>query len=260
MKKCVGVAALLLMSSPLTGAWCGSGPASIPDNGASSIWWSVDVDLPQDHLVVDLSVQVQLQHPWVGDLIIDLQSPEGQRVRLLDRPGMPDGGWIGPWGCGGDHIDVVFNDSGSEAAETTCTQFDVPVIAGVKRPYEPLSGFHSLRASGLWRVEIQDASPIDAGQMQTACMVLTTSPDCNENGVPDVTDIAEGASQDLNQDGVPDECECPADLDGDGSVDVNDLLDLIGQFGLPGEGDLDGSGLVDADDLLSLLGSWGACE
>jgi hypothetical protein len=31
--------------------------------------------------------------------------------------------------------------------------------------------------------------------------------DCNENGVPDECDIADGTSQDVNGNGIPDECE-----------------------------------------------------
>jgi hypothetical protein len=43
-------------------------------------------------------------------------------------------------------------------------------------------------------------------------------------------------------------------------VDVTDLLALIAQFGAPGSADLDGDGVVDADDLLVLLGAWGPAE
>ncbi len=53
---------------------------------------------------------------------------------------------------------------------------------------------------------------------------------------------------------------CPADLDGDGTVGILDLLQLLiawGQGGVPG--DLDGDGTVGILDLLTLLASWGAC-
>ena len=90
-------------------------------------------------------------------------------------------------------------------------------------------------------------------------MTLVTSPDCNTNGVPDIDDIAGGDSQDDNGDGVPDECECTADLNGDGLVGIDDLLDLIGQFGGSGSGDLDGDGDIDANDLLNMLSQWGEC-
>ncbi|MCH2141764.1 MAG: proprotein convertase P-domain-containing protein [Phycisphaerales bacterium] len=259
MTKFLSISVALSIASAAAGAWCGSGPSSIPDNGTSAVSWDVVVDLPPDHLVVNLSAQLDIAHPWVGDLVVDLVSPEGLSVRLLDRPGMPDGGWIGPWGCGGDDMSVVFNDGGSEDAESTCSQFDVPVLSGVKRPLEPLSAFELSLASGLWRLEVRDASPIDSGSLESICLALTTSPDCNGNGQPDVEDIAGGVSQDNDGDGIPDECQCPADLTGDAVVDVNDLLLLIGQFGGSGSGDLNGSGVVDADDLLMVLAAWGSC-
>lgn len=59
--------------------------------------------------------------------------------------------------------------------------------------------------------------------------------------------------------------ECAADFDGDGIVDVLDLLNLLAAWGSCSDGspcpqDLDQNGLVDIFDLLQLLGSWGACE
>jgi hypothetical protein len=54
---------------------------------------------------------------------------------------------------------------------------------------------------------------------------------------------------------------CPADLDGDGTVAIADLLGLLGAWGSqpPGPPDLDGDGDVDIVDFLDLLLSWGPC-
>ena len=51
--------------------------------------------------------------------------------------------------------------------------------------------------------------------------------DCNDNGVDDVLDLWDGTSQDSNSNGVPDECECYADVNGDSTVNVNDVLVII---------------------------------
>ena len=85
--------------------------------------------------------------------------------------------------------------------------------------------------------------------------------DCNCNGVPDSDDIADGASLDANNNGIPDECECPADLDGDGSVGILDLLALLAAWGSNpgGPPDFDNDATVDILDLLTLLANWGPC-
>ncbi len=54
---------------------------------------------------------------------------------------------------------------------------------------------------------------------------------------------------------------CPADLDGSGDVDFEDILRVLDAWGNKGgPEDLDGSGTVDFDDLLIVLDSWGPCE
>ena len=54
---------------------------------------------------------------------------------------------------------------------------------------------------------------------------------------------------------------CPADVDGNGSVDVGDLLAVLGAWGCttcPAE-DIDDNGVVEVGDLLAVLGAWGGC-
>jgi hypothetical protein len=55
---------------------------------------------------------------------------------------------------------------------------------------------------------------------------------------------------------------CQGDADGNGTVDIEDLLDLIADWGCVGDacpGDFDGNGQVDIDDLLVLFSNWGPC-
>ncbi len=57
---------------------------------------------------------------------------------------------------------------------------------------------------------------------------------------------------------VPD-CEegCPEDLNGDGVIDVDDLLMCVGGFGTPA-GDVDGDGIGGVDDILMLIAAFGS--
>ena len=52
--------------------------------------------------------------------------------------------------------------------------------------------------------------------------------------------------------------DCPADLDGDGEVGIEDFLIVIGGWGTPA-GDINGDGDTDIVDFLAVLGAWGAC-
>ena len=55
---------------------------------------------------------------------------------------------------------------------------------------------------------------------------------------------------------------CPGDDDGNGEVDIDDLLTVIGNFQCAGDcdGDVDGNGLVNIDDLLMVIGNFGPCD
>jgi hypothetical protein len=89
----------------------------------------------------------------------------------------------------------------------------------------------------------------------------TTVHDCDGNGDPDLLDILLG-TDDANGNGIPDACELEGDLDGNGVVNVNDLLAVLTAWGpcpavpRPCFGDADGNGVVDVDDLLIVVLHW----
>jgi hypothetical protein len=54
---------------------------------------------------------------------------------------------------------------------------------------------------------------------------------------------------------------CPADLDGDGSVGIHDLLIVIDLWGTDdADADLDGNGQVGITDILVVIDNWGGCD
>ncbi len=89
-----------------------------------------------------------------------------------------------------------------------------------------------------------------------------TSGDCNGNEIPDECEIAAGTLADDNGNGIPDVCDCQADINGDGSVNVLDLIDLLLCFGQPAVPgcevqDINVDGTVDVLDLIQLLRAFG---
>ena len=53
---------------------------------------------------------------------------------------------------------------------------------------------------------------------------------------------------------------CPADLDGNRTVDGLDLAALLANWGGAGQGDIVGDGTVDGVDLAAVLAAWGSCQ
>ncbi len=61
--------------------------------------------------------------------------------------------------------------------------------------------------------------------------------------------------------GALDECQCGSDINGDGVVDVSDVLAIIAFFGTnEPSADLDNDGIVNIGDLLIVVGNWGPCS
>ena len=52
---------------------------------------------------------------------------------------------------------------------------------------------------------------------------------------------------------------CSEDINGDGDVNVTDLLAVIANWGSKGEGDVNSDGVVDVSDLLAVVAAWGDC-
>ena len=240
--------------------FCATGSPTIPD-GNGSVTWTVETPAT-DRIITRVLLLTRIDHPWVGDLSVRITAPDGTSALLLDRPGMPSGDWIGPWGCGGDDIVCLFDDEATTAAESTCSLDAVPVLDGNLIPLQPLDVFNGMIPSGVWSIEVTDHSFIDAGTIDQLCLTYTTAADCNGNGIPDSTDIAGGDSNDADGNGVPDECQCSGDTNGDQMVNVADLLRVLEEWGCTQNctADLNGDLNVDVTDLLAVIGGWGSCR
>jgi hypothetical protein len=112
---------------------------------------------------------------------------------------------------------------------------------------------------------IQSTSGLQVDQLLRVVEDEVFAYDCNRNCVDDSVDIVQGFSLDVNANDIPDECECLADFDGNGNVNIHDLLNLISQWGAtstpkdPLQEDLDGDGTVDVTDLMIVISQFGDC-
>jgi len=94
-----------------------------------------------------------------------------------------------------------------------------------------------------------------------SCSKIDLSVDCDGDGVPDACEIRLGTATDTDSDGIPDNCQCQGDVDHNGAVNVDDLLEIFIAWGdsNPGEADLNGDGEVNGADLVLVLDGWGTC-
>jgi subtilisin-like proprotein convertase family protein len=127
--------------------------------------------------VKDLNVRVSLAHQWVGDLMIELTSPQGTTVRLANHPGGPDN-------FGQNLINTVFDDEagGNISAGTA------PYTGSFRPQDDQLSRFDGQRLQGTWTLRVRDLFEGKTGSIQS--WGTTTSPAiCDFDGsvLPDTT-------------------------------------------------------------------------
>jgi subtilisin-like proprotein convertase family protein len=113
---------------------------AIPDGDPRGMTSQIVITDPRsiDHL----SVSVDIQHPYIGDLRITLRAPDGTAI-------------------------VLVNSSPSVAAH------DLRVTFGSDaQPAQSLDALHGRPAAGLWTLEIVDISPNDAGTLRSWSLVI----------------------------------------------------------------------------------------
>jgi subtilisin-like proprotein convertase family protein len=205
---------------------------AIPDATSSSIP-GTPVDIPftvsgLSGAVGEVTFSLYLTHTWVSDLVITLIAPNGTSVILSNNAGGPasastNGAAFGS-SCGSY---LVFSDLGTASIGTQVAATGAPIV-GTYQPSFPLSAFNGLsaaNANGTWKLRLQDTGPADTGTYQ--CGILSVKP------------YAAGPSLDVN---------------GDGVVDLRDLLFLSKNYGLTTAScDLNSDGTVNDADLTILL-------
>lgn len=120
----------------------------ITPDSSSTITSTINV---QDSFVIgDANIQINIEHEYVSDLIISLQSPTGTIVELTSANG----------GSADDYTNTLFDDQ----ATTPITEGNPP-YTGSFIPEQPLSNFEGEEALGEWTLTITDRFVFDGGQL-----------------------------------------------------------------------------------------------
>ena len=136
-------------------------PKAIPDNnaaGAGSV-----INIPGGGRIKDINVRIpSLTHTFVGDLKIDLTSPAGTTVNLVDRPG-------GGGNNDNNLVNVVFDDEAAAAIGPVNPASDAtPAYTGTFRPQaDQLSRFDGESQTGTWTLKVADLVAVDTGSLNS---------------------------------------------------------------------------------------------
>ena len=142
---------------------------AIPDNSPQGLSSTLSVMDPGD--IAKLEVSLDIDHTWVGDLIVELEHQStGTTVVLVNRPGADGGGF----GCSGEDIQVILDDDAGPAIQDDCQ----PGMAFPEKRYRPadaLSAFANLNLADDWILTVSDNADGDTGQLQAWCLLPTST-------------------------------------------------------------------------------------
>ncbi len=143
-------------------------PVPIPD--LSTI--TSTITIPGAGIISDVNVKnLGVTHTWIDDLIIDLTSPGGTTVRLMNRP------------CAGeDNILINFDDQA-----VTATFPCPPTNNGTYIPFAALSAFIGQQVAGTWTLTISDNAGQDLGTLNSWSLDICYAPSCTTPPEPTVT-------------------------------------------------------------------------
>lgn len=139
----------------------------IPDNDCGGNDASLMVPYSGGTSITDINVTVEIEHTYRADLIIEIESPNGTIVRLMDGD---DGG-------SGDNLHVTFDD---EAANSSMESTDHGLGGSVDFDCQPVAGdylslFDGESPNGNWTLRVCDDAAADVGYLISFSIDITNS-------------------------------------------------------------------------------------
>jgi subtilisin-like proprotein convertase family protein len=149
---------------------CRSPALPITDNSPAGVNDQLVVTDPSGATLTDLKLVIKATHTWVGDLKFTLTKSPGSSI-VIDRPGFTGSGF----GCSGDNVDVVIDDTSGTLVENQCNTTP-PALSGNVKPNNPLATpFLGQTLAGTWTLNASDNANGDTGTLDQWCLVPATS-------------------------------------------------------------------------------------
>lgn len=161
-----------------TQAFTSSPNVAIPDaTGGSSLCAannvggsvSDDIDVTLGGIVTNVTVNLNITHTFIGDLIVTLTSPSGTTVRIIDKIGVAGNSNCG---CSSDDIVATLSDAGGTPIEGSCGSQGG---GGTFSPANALSAFNGESASGIWTLTVIDDDVVSTGTLDSWSITISVA-------------------------------------------------------------------------------------
>ena len=164
---------------------------TIPDNGYPDTCLDRVFNIPDSSIVTDVKINLDIEHSWRGDLIIELISPRGTRVDLIRDEGSFH-----------NNLSVAFYDTATTSIVGDTTDFNLGTFLP-RQPEGSLSAFNGEDPQGDWTLHMCDDASLDVGTFNEAILIInyTHNLDSDGDSIPDYLDL------DSDNDGIPDNIE-----------------------------------------------------
>ncbi len=127
-------------------------PKQIPDNNSGGIISVINV--PDDFIVTDVNVIMDVSHTWLWDMQIYLEAPNGTEVLIYDRS-------CGSSSTQRQNITATFDD----AAATAVCNAAIPAVTGLTKPDNQLLSLNGISSLGDWKIKVVDNASGDLGTL-----------------------------------------------------------------------------------------------
>jgi subtilisin-like proprotein convertase family protein len=148
----------MMLSPVVVYKHCESPGMSIPDYTPAGVYSTLT--FPEGVAITDVEVYVDITHTYIGDLIVELTSPEGTTVRLHDRSGGSAANLVG-W------YDSELSVDGPGA----------------------LSDYVTESSSGEWTLWVSDNASYDTGVLNQWCVEVTGAGQTGVDGEGEVPSV-----------------------------------------------------------------------
>jgi len=157
-------------------------PITIPTTTAT-VNSTLNIPSANNQVISSITVNLNITHTWINDLIVTLISPSGTEVRLLNRPC--------PSSSQYQNAIATFS---LEGVSLSCNLVPQNAVSGTIIPVDSFSSFIGQNTQGTWTLRVQDVFNADGGAINGWTLNFCTENDNSEIACGQLTTTWNGST------------------------------------------------------------------